>query len=75
MNNAASHRQRNATNDARAAKMIADRKGEALNLIQQLQRQIGRIPADGSWGNAGDLGHAIEQLTDLVRGFEGVYGS
>ena len=56
-----------------AAETCKARKAEALALIERLKRQLNNIPEDSNWGHAGDAGHAVEQLTELVRSFETAY--
>lgn len=56
----------NANSAGERSKTIADRKAEAARLVAKLQGMIASVPADGSWGQAGDLGHYIEQLQELV---------
>lgn len=57
---------RDANNAAAAAKAIATRRAQATALVTKLQALIANVPADGSWAQAGDLGHYVEQLQYLT---------
>jgi hypothetical protein len=69
--NSAARIARTTRNAAAAAKAIAERKTEAERLIARLQAHIAAVPADGSWGQAGNVGHAVELLTQLDQFFSG----